>query len=473
LLPAAVPTGPPTVVGRLDGWHVDASSPSATTFVFVVRTAGLADAYYADVQPPFIIDPWRYGGRSVAVSARASGPESNRWAEEIHISVPPPSPVLTANQGRVDASLPGSSSFDFVVKATGLADTIYANVAPPFVVDPWLYAGRSVSVSARAVGRSPNPWSSVVGVDVADLKLFGIVDAHGPQRKAGADAKGLGVTLNRIEFGYGESIASMDAKVALDTSHGLTPLPLLSQYGAIAEFDLPAWQSWTKTVVVRYGPGGTFWQGRSDDQYAPRFFELLNEPYGYWYYPRPDPAAYARFFAGVVSAAQAANPRTRFLLAAHPQTFRDAAGVFSRQTWNRAVKAAPDGPQALALAGGVTSHSYGSQRKVGLTAVAIHNDFPDRPVWITEIGYRVGEILSDGTAPVTVTDDVQAARMQRSLVDYTNWPWAVAYVWFKWADYGPGNMWGVVRADGSRRPAYETYRSFIAANAHPMKASSS
>lgn len=466
LLPAAVPTGPPAVVARSDGWHVDATLPGATTFVFVVKATGLEDAYHGDVTPPFVIDPWRYGGRSVTVSARVAGPESNPWAEAIHIKVPPPSPVLTVNGGQVDAFLPGTSRFDFVVKTAGRKDTTYANVNPPFVVDPWLYAGRSVSVSARAAGRSPNPWSPVVRIDVAGLKLFGIVDAHGPQRKAGVDAKSLGITLNRVDFHYGESISSMDSKVALDSSHGLTPLPLLTHYGTISEFDLAGWQSWAKTVVARYGPGGSFWNGRSDGQYAPRFFELLNEPYGYWYYPRPDPAAYARFFANVVSAAQAANPQARFLLAAHPQAFRDAAGVFSRQTWNWMVKAAPDGPRALALAGGVTSHSYGSQQDAGLIAVASHKDFPDLPVWITEIGYRIGETLSDGATPVTVTEDVQAARMQRSLVDYVSWPWAVAYVWFKWADYGPDNMWGIVRADGSRRPAYETYRSFIAANGH-------
>jgi hypothetical protein len=87
-------------------------------------------------------------------------------------------------------------------------------------------------------------------------------------------------------------------------------------------------------------------------------------------------------------------------------------------------------------------------------------------VWITEIGYRLGEVI-DGTL---VTADTQAVLMQRSLVDYMSWPWAQAYVWFKWFDYddrrtGEHEWYGVVEPDGSHRPSYDTYRRFITSNA--------
>ena len=117
---------------------------------------------------------------------------------------------------------------------------------------------------------------------------------------------------------------------------------------------------------------------------------------------------------------------------------------------------------------GVTSHAYGpyeGDSGPDLT-VAIHNDFPTRPVWITEIGYRVGETVVDGRTPVRVTETVQAQRMRQSLMDFMSWPWAWAYVWFKWADYGDDKMWGVVRADRSHRPAFRTYQTFITAS-HP------
>jgi hypothetical protein len=122
------------------------------------------------------------------------------------------------------------------------------------------------------------------------------------------------------------------------------------------------------------------------------------------------------------------------------------------------LKNSPDGARALSLADGVTIHPYGSYTGWGWhTAALVHDDFPAQQVWITEIGYRIGSTL-DGT---TVDQSTQASLMQRSLTDYLAWPWAQAYLWFKWADYGSGNMWGVVNDDGSHRPSYGTYQAFI------------
>jgi hypothetical protein len=81
-------------------------------------------------------------------------------------------------------------------------------------------------------------------------------------------------------------------------------------------------------------------------------------------------------------------------------------------------------------------------------------------VWFTEIGYRINE-NEDG---IVVTEPIQAAWMQRALLDFTNWSWAQAFVWFGWADYGADNMWGIVRPDGSHRPSYDAYRDFISSH---------
>src|SRR5262249_22216057 len=154
-----------------------------------------------------------------------------------------------------------------------------------------------------------------------------------------------------------QSTDAMDAQVALDASHGLTPLPLLDQYQqSISQFDLVGWETWAARVVARYGPGGAFWAGRSDSQYAPTYFEVMNEPYGFWFYPTPEPAAYATFFAKVVTAAKAANPSAKFLLAAYPHNYRDSDNNWTTQSWDALLSASPDGPAALALADGVTTH---------------------------------------------------------------------------------------------------------------------
>ena len=467
----------PVLAVQPDGWHVEASLPGVTRFTFVVTTAGSADVYANDVASPFTIDPLRFGGRPVSVSARAAGRTSNPWATALKVDVPSPRPVMTAQSDRlqVDAYLPGTKTFTFVVKAAGLPDTYVADVTPPFVIDRAKFGGRSVSVSAQATGSTSYPWAAERTIDVPQLKLFGIANPTGPKGAPAADAKQLGVTLDRIEFTYGDGIASMDAKIAALSGRGLTPLVLLSQISTtipgtvlpVSKFDLDGWEKWASTVVARYGPGGTFWKGRADSRYAPTHFEVLNEPYGSWFFTPPEPAAYARFFVDVVSAAKKANPRAKFLLAGSPNMFAIAVNKNSSRSWDSLLKASPDGPAAQRLADGVTVHPYGSftNARGWPSAVATHNDFPQLPVWITEVGYRLGEVI-DG---VTVTTVTQADLMQRSLVDYMKWSWAQAYVWFTWFDYddwrtGEHNWYGIVESDGSHRPGYDTYHRFIMSN---------
>jgi hypothetical protein len=468
----------PVLKVKQDRWRVDASLPGVTRFTFVVRVAGSPDVYANDVPSPFTINPLTFGGRSVSVSARAGGRTTNPWSTPVKVDVPPAQPVLTiaSDHWHVDAYLPGTKTFMFAVKAAGLPDTYVSDVSPPFVIDREKFGGRSVSVSARANGPQTHPWAPEVKIDVPQVKLFGMVDAPGPQGTSGADAKKLGITLDRIEFTFGQDFASMDDEIARDTGQGLTPLVLLNQTSTtipgmvlpISRFDLAEWKNWASGAVARYGPGGTFWRGRKDGRYAPTHFEVLNEPYGSWFFTPPEPAAYARFFVEVVSAAKAANPRAKFLLAGSPYTFLMSGTTYSSQTWDSLLKGSPDGTAAQRLADGVTVHPYGSLTadRGWHGAVGVHNDFPQLPVWITEIGYRLGEVI-DG---VTVNVDTQAALLQRSLVDFMSWPWAQAYVWFKWFDYedqktGEHNWYGVVEPDGSHRPAYDTYRRFIMSHA--------
>jgi hypothetical protein len=98
-----------------------------------------------------------------------------------------------------------------------------------------------------------------------------------------------------------------------------------------------------------------------------------------------------------------------------------------------ASAAAPDGPRALSPADAVTVHPYGSlTASFGWhNAVGVHDDVPTLPVWITEVGYRVGDTL-DGA---TVTGSVRSSAMQKTLTDYASWSWQRAYLWFKWEDY--------------------------------------
>lgn len=479
LLPGR-PTSPPTLSVQSDHWHVNASLPGTTRFTFVVKVAGSTEVMVNDVPSPFTIDPVKFGGRSVSVSAQAKGWRAGPWSNPVKVDVPPPKPTLKVAWDRwhVDADLPGSNSFTFLVKSAGLPDLSIDNVTPPLVIDQARFGGRTVSVSARTQRSQSAPWSAEVTIDVPPLKLFGISNATSTQTSV-VDAKKLGITVDRVELTYGEGTAAMDRAIALDTSHGLTPLVLLNQISTsvpgkvlpISQFDLDGWKAWASKVVARYGVGGTFWKDRKDAQYAPTHFEILNEPYGSWFFTPPEPAAYAKFFVQVVGAAKKANPRAKFLLAGYPFPYVISGKTNSSQSWDNLLKSSPDGAAAQQLADGVTIHPYGSFTgdRGWRGAIATHNDFPQLPVWLTEIGYRLGEVI-DG---VTVTTQTQATLMQRSLQDYMSWPWAQAYVWFTWGDYdssttGEHNYYGIVEPDGSHRPAYDTYQRFIKANSTPQ-----
>jgi hypothetical protein len=61
---------------------------SSRDYVFVVKTSGLADAYFHH-QPSTFQVPFSYASRTVRVSARADGPVSNPWASpELSFFVP-------------------------------------------------------------------------------------------------------------------------------------------------------------------------------------------------------------------------------------------------------------------------------------------------------------------------------------------------------------------------------------------------
>ena len=456
----------PSLSLAADRRHVTASLPLATSFVFVVKTDGLGDFYIDNVASTFAVDPWKYGGRTVRVSARAQGTAANPWATSVEFTVPAPTagtPVVEIRPDRrhVYATLPGTTSFVFVVKSDNIADR-YVEAPSPFVIDPAVYGGRTVRVSARAAGPASNPWAPEVTVAAPPVKYYGVANAHGPRGDAGADAKRVGLTLDRDDWKYPASFAELDAVMARDLADGLTPLPILSHYERISTIDADAWSAWAAGVVARYGKGGTYWVGRTDGYLAPVYFEILNEPFVPWFYPSPEPAAYATFFKTVVTRARAANPNTKYLLATDPQPFHDGMGNWTTRSWNDLVKAAPDGPAAIALADAVTVHPYNSyQEALGWgRATDTHADFPTKPVWLTEIGFRLDFEL-DGSV---LTQESQAAYLQRSLADFVNWPWAQAYVWFKMFDYSAittDQKWGVVNWDGTHRLSYDAYREFI------------
>jgi fibronectin type 3 domain-containing protein len=110
------------------------------------------------------------------------------------------------------------------------------------------------------------------------------------------------------------------------------------------------------TQAKTYGPGGTYWASHSQySQYAVQSFEIMNEPYGWWFRGGDnDPAAYAHIAAAAIRAGHAANPQAKFYISLASSDIKLANG--SWVDWNQALLRAE--PDLFNIADGFSIHIY-------------------------------------------------------------------------------------------------------------------
>jgi hypothetical protein len=91
----------------------------------------------------------------------------------------------------------------------------------------------------------------------------------------------LGAKLVRYEFTIGSTVAQLEPVIAAFAARGIRVLPLAGFYGTLpSAAEAANLASWARA----FGPGGTFWAGRSDGSLAIRSIEFGNETsYGYQY----------------------------------------------------------------------------------------------------------------------------------------------------------------------------------------------
>jgi hypothetical protein len=100
----------------------------------------------------------------------------------------------------------------------------------------------------------------------------------------------LGAKLVRIAFEVTTSPAEMEAVVAGYAARGIRVLPIARFDGTLPT---PAQARGLAAWAATYGPGGSFWVGRSDGQLAIQSIELGNETsYGYQYGDNAGDASY-------------------------------------------------------------------------------------------------------------------------------------------------------------------------------------
>jgi hypothetical protein len=99
-----------------------------------------------------------------------------------------------------------------------------------------------------------------------------------------------------------------------------------------------------------------------------------------------------------------------------------------------------------------------SQTSPSLRSIMVENGDANKRIWITEFGAP-----TNGPDPDSYVNEwVQNSMMTDAINQYMSYPWAGPFFWYTFADSGTStstieNFFGLLRFDGSEKPAYMTY----------------
>lgn len=207
-----------------------------------------------------------------------------------------------------------------------------------------------------------------------------------------------------------------------------------------------------------YGPGGSFWISHANiAQYAVQTFELMNEPYGWWYREGDnDPAAYARIAAAAIRAGRAANRKARFYLALAPTDVLLSNGEWI--DWNAALLAAA--PNLFQLADGFSIHLYYSPAEAAPLL-----DRVKEWAWAQRGGNGKPFIITESNLPDAAPEQefVDAMPQFVQLADSRR-TWVHELFIFCWHGYPDNDFFGFVSEDGIvRQDRADSYRDAVEA----------
>jgi hypothetical protein len=391
------------------------------SYVLVRRVAGLADQFSvvrgtSTMPPPVPGHTVRYSLRTLAWWSAWSAEQSISYPAVVE---PVKGPDLKAAplirvSGRTLSwnGLAGVKAYVLVARSPGAPDQ-YTEVSGTSVT-PASVPGATVRYSVRTAVEG-SAWAPEVSISFPANPAPPPVAAPPPPKSLPAPEAGgfqpgvnsgpqvaidvpaaatLGAKQVRIEFGIATPAASMATVVAGYAAKGIRVLPLAGFYGtlpsAAAAQNLAGW-------ARAYGPGGTFWAGRSDGALAIRSIEFGNETsYGYQYGDGAGSASYTAraqtYAVRLKEAAQAISAggvKVGLLAQADDWTGGWVNGMYS---------AVPDLSNYV---GGWTIHPYGggwsTRMKNLVSQTASHGAPATIPIDITEWGIATdnGRCLSD------------------------------------------------------------------------------
>jgi len=225
------------------------------------------------------------------------------------------------------------------------------------------------------------------------------------------------------------------------------------------------------------------------NRYAPQgvhAWEVWNEPNSrqFWQ-PKADAGAYTRLLKAAYPAIKSADSQATILSGGLAPQSTDGESI-SRRDFLQCIYA--EGAKGYFDA--VSDHPYTFPRlpadntdrawsemsttTPSLRSLMVANGDASKKIWITEYGAPTGGPGSTATPEnsetVTntwhVTETLQANILKEAVRLYKSYDWVGPFFWYSNKDAGTTqdtteNFFGLVRADGSHKPAYDTYKQVI------------
>ena len=233
---------------------------------------------------------------------------------------------------------------------------------------------------------------------------------------------------------------------------------------------ISAWQAFLANFVRRYGSGGTFWAAHPNLPYHPvTSYEIWNEPnLKLFWGGTPNPAGYLRLLKASTPVIHANDPSAKVVFGGLYPFPRPQYGVHALNFLNSFFrhKGAKKSFDVLAL------HPYWFTPKGLVPQLRLFRKNLNKhrarkkPIWITELGWATSG-HDWAISPFRATEAQQAQYLTQSfnkLIRARGELRLQRVFWSVWRDHpDPDSSWflemGLLRADGSPKPAYAAYQA--------------
>jgi polysaccharide biosynthesis protein PslG len=222
-----------------------------------------------------------------------------------------------------------------------------------------------------------------------------------------------------------------------------------------------AFASWANAVAARYGSQGA------------RYFEIWNEPnIAQFWSPKPDPAAYTADLKAAYTAVKLADP-SAVVLSGGLSPAGDTATSYDPRTFLSDMYA--DG--AKNSFDGVADHPYSypatpagnpfsawsqmSKTKPSLRSIMTAHGDVAKKIWITEYG-------APTTGANSVSEAQQTAELVQAITAAKKVTWIASFYIYTWSNQSSlmstDDGFGLLRPDGSKKPAYAAVSAALRAS---------